>query len=223
MNNGLTLTANYTWSKSLDDINEVDLGQWTDPSNRRFDYGPSTADSTNNFKLTEVWALPTPHSHGSLLARLAGGWEISSFTIWQSGEPFTQYCDCDNSFTGIGLDRADYIGGPIQIHGHRNHAEEAAHWFNTSAFVYPKALGTFGTSTRNQVRAPGYFDTDAAVLKNIEVAEHIRLQLRGEAFNAFNNVNFGFPNSGLANPGSGGEITSTQPPRIMQLSTKIVF
>ncbi len=221
--NGLTLTANYTWSKSMDDNNELFLGQWTDPYNRAFDYAPNAGDSTNNFKLTEVWALPAPHSHGPLLDRIAGGWEITSFTTWQSGQPFTQYCDCDNSFTGIGLDRADYTGAPNQIGVHRSHAEQIAHWFNTAAFVYPKVLGSFGTGTRNQVRGPHYFDTDAAVLKNTKIAEEVNLQLRGEAFNVFNNVNLGVPNSGLANAGSGGEITSALSPRIVQLSAKITF
>lgn len=223
MNNGLTLTANYTWSKSMDDNNELFLGQWTNPYNRKFDYAPNAGDVTNNFKLTEVWALPIPHSNSPLVERLASGWEINSFTTWQSGQPFTQYCDCDNSFTGIGLDRADYIGGPIQIHGHRSHQEQIAHWFNDAVFVAPTVPGTFGTATRNQIRGPRYFNTDAAVIKNTKIAGDVNLQLRGEAFNAFNNVNFGVPNSGLANPNRGTQITSAQPPRIVQLSAKVIF
>ncbi len=203
-------------------MNEVDLGQWTDPYNRKFDYGPASADSTNNFKLTEVWVLPTPHSHGPLLARLAGGWEINSFTTWQSGEPFTQYCDCDNSFTGIGLDRADYIGGPIRSTESQPCATGCT-LVQQLCVRLSKSPGIFRNSTRNQIRAPRYFDTDAALLKNTRIAGNLNLQLRGEAFNAFNNVNLGFPNSGLANPNGGSTITSAQPPRIIQISAKITF
>lgn len=220
MNNGLTLTANYTWSRSLDDINEYSDGQQTDPWSRMFDYGPSAGNSTNNFKLSEVWTVPIPHVHGDLVERLARGWEISSFTTWQGGEPFTIFAGDDNSLTGVGLDRADYLGGPIKLAGGRSHAAQIAEWFNISQFV-PNAIGTFGSSSRNKVVGPRFFNTNAALMKNTTITENVKLQLRGEAFNAFNHTNFDEPDRWLG-PGF-GVISSAEPARVMQLSAKIVF
>ena len=75
MNNGLTLTANYTWSRSMDDKMKSSWGSGRIHTSK-FDYYASAGRLTNNFKLTESLGFPTPHSHGPLVARLAGGWDI---------------------------------------------------------------------------------------------------------------------------------------------------
>ena len=49
---GLSLLANYTWSKKMDDYG------WTNPDNRRFDYGVSREDVPHNFKFSNVWQFP---------------------------------------------------------------------------------------------------------------------------------------------------------------------
>jgi hypothetical protein len=66
---------------------------------------------------------------------------------------------------------------------------------NTSAvnsFVasYPGAVGTRGI-----VRGPNFFDTDVALSKFFRITEHQRVQVRAEAFNLFNNVNFSNPST----------------------------
>jgi hypothetical protein len=58
-------------------------------------------------------------------------------------------------------------------------------------------------------------------MKNTTITENVKLQLRGEAFNAFNHTNFDEPDRWLG-PGF-GVISSAEPARVMQLSAKIVF
>src|SRR6185436_13775179 len=95
-----------------------------------------------------------------------------------------------------------------------------------SSFVgeYP---GT--TGTRGILRGPAFFKTDVAVSKYFKLPiEGHRLQLRGEAFNALNNVNFltnapGGATSGnisisLANPTTFGEMGSAADGRVMQFA-----
>jgi hypothetical protein len=56
--------------------------------------------------------------------------------------------------------------------------------------------------------------------------ENHRLMLRGEAFNAFNHVNFQFnstPNLSLATPSTFGELTRTADPRVMQFALRYEF
>ena len=49
------------------------------------------------------------------------------------------------------------------------------------------------------------------------------MQLRGEAFNAFNNVNFTNPSLALYSPLTFGEYQNTAPPRVMQFALRYEF
>jgi hypothetical protein len=73
------------------------------------------------------------------------------------------------------------------------------------------------------LRGPGYFDTDPALRKNTRLTERFSLQLRIDAFNAFNTVSFTNPGQ-IVGASSFGKITSQAgTPRILQLSGKILF
>jgi hypothetical protein len=50
-----------------------------------------------------------------------------------------------------------------------------------------------------------------------------RVSVRGEAFNAFNHVNFTTPNLSLATPSTFGELTKTSDPRVMQFALRYEF
>jgi hypothetical protein len=221
---GLSMLANYAWSKEMNDF--APLGAYnsnTNPQSRHFDYGPSDDSVGNVFKLSGVYQVP--HFGVSPMAgKLVNGWEVSSILIWQGGFPFSIFCGCDNSLTGIGEDRADFIGSSISqavLGGGRSHAQEIQQWFNTSLFV-PNAMGTFGNTGKNILRGPGQFNTNMALVKNTNITERFRLQFRAEAFNVFNDVNFYAPNNTLSS-GSFGQITSARSPRILQLALKLAF
>jgi hypothetical protein len=146
---------------------------------------------------------------------------MNSIVVWQSGFPLTITSGVDNSFTGIGRDRADYLGGPAQLSYDRSHAEMIGMWFDTSQFAV-NAPGTFGNSGRNILRGPRFFNTDIALIKDTRITEGTSIQLRAEAFNVFNNVNFNGPTTNRSS-GQFGRITSAQDPRILQLALKFVF
>lgn len=67
LSRSFTILANYTWSKSLDDIPQNQtlqangLGSFSmpiyEPNYNRSEYGPSTFDHTNNFVASCVWQL----------------------------------------------------------------------------------------------------------------------------------------------------------------------
>ena len=54
------------------------------------------------------------------------------------------------------------------------------------------------------VRNPGVVNIDLSLVKNIQIREKSRLQIRAESFNAFNHVNLGFANGGFS-PGANGQ------------------
>ena len=51
-------------------------------------------------------------------------------------------------------------------------------------------MGTFGSSGKNMLRGPRYFDTDLGLLKDFAIVERVKLQFRAEFFNAFNHPQF---------------------------------
>ncbi len=88
--------------------------------------------------------------------------------------------------------------------------------------------GQTGNLPRSFINGPIYFNWDAGLIKNIAFGESTRLQLRAEAFNVLNNVNFFIgQNSGVFNVGSTtfGQIpaTSTFSPRILQFAARFEF
>ena len=75
-----------------------------------------------------------------------------------------------------------------------------ATYFDTSAFVPLSEVprGIYGNAGRGLIYGPGDVTTDLAVLRHFGLGAGLRLQLRGEFFNAFNHVNFGNPNTTLS-------------------------
>ena len=211
---GLSMLASYTFSRKMDDYG------WTTPDDLRFDYGVSREDVPHNFKFSNVWQLPQMRGN-RVLSGIVNGWMLNSMVTWQSGFPFTISSGRDNSFTGIGRDRADFLGGDADLGSDRPHGEMVARYFDTSKFV-ANAIGTFGNSAKNMLRGPRYFNTDVALLKVTRISQTIDLQFRAEFFNIFNNVNFNAPNSNVASA-QFGRITSALDPRIIQFGLKLLF
>jgi len=218
---GLSMLANYTWSKELNDFAPLGVGTNTNPFDRRFDYGPSDDDLRHVFKLSFVYELPA-FRHSGWQSKLTNGWSVSSIANWHSGFPFTVFSGYDNSLSGVGGDRADLTGaGNATLDPGRPHGQLVQEFFNIAAFG-PNAIGTYGSTGKNIMRGPGFFDTDFSLMKMTKLAERASLQFRAEAFNLFNNVNFLNPDNILTD-GAFGQITAAQDPRILQLALKIVF
>ncbi len=222
---GLTLDANFTWSKSLDDFAPIGSSTYinTKPFDQMFDYGPSPGDVTRVLNFSPIYQLPGLKEN-SWKTRFTNGWSISSIVTWQSGTPFTVYSGVDNSFSGVGADRADFTGTSLsqaRLDPNRSHSQLVNEYFNTSVFA-PNAVGTFGNTGKNILRGPGLFNTDLALLKNIRLNNRFSAQFRSEAFNIFNNVNFMNPGNTVENSGF-GQITGALDPRILQFALKILF
>jgi hypothetical protein len=63
---------------------------------------------------------------------------------------------------------------------------------------------------------------DLSLVKTMRVAERSRLQMRLEAFNAFNTTRFNQPGNQIGSP-TFGQITSADEGRIIQLGIKYAF
>ncbi|MBB5062440.1 TonB-dependent receptor [Granulicella mallensis] len=95
----------------------------------------------------------------------------------------------------------------------------------------------FGNVSRDSNRAPGEVDFDASVAKDFQIYRQLKFQFRIDAFNVINHTNLGAPNGSLtvtADPkrptvaifgtsSNFGQITTTQPNRQLQASTRFFF
>jgi hypothetical protein len=184
-----------------------------------------------------------------ILDYVVGGWELTGTLTLQSGVPVV--FGTDSFYTGASIalpkgqqsldqwfDTSQFLPFPNK---------------NTDLSIYPAWTGVqnlpgynykpapgdtikngvyqdFGTFVRtyptrwNSVRASRVNNVDTGLYKNIRITEHSKLQLRFNAFNAFNHVRFPAPDT---NPGSStfGRVTKSQQnqARAVELGARLSF
>ncbi len=67
----------------------------------------------------------------------------------------------------------------------------------------------FGTSPRNSIRGPGFWNLDLGLFRTISLPRSVNLQFRFEALNALNHPNLANPGNNISDAGTFGFITST--------------
>ncbi len=226
-----TFSANYTWSKSLDDLplNAADNGAVINPvlpiyvgkGFHSMDYGPSDWDRTNVASILYVWTLPQLTSGQPVVRAVINGWETTGIISAQSGGPVTVTAAGDFSQTGQRSDRAVLTGLPYGKQACTNPAVRCVGFLNPASFATP-ATGTFGNIVKGSFRGPSYFDWDAAVFRNFPIKGNLALQFRAEYYNVLNKTNFNNPNSNKTG-GSFGAITGDIAPRIGQMALRLSF
>ncbi len=95
------------------------------------------------------------------------------------------------------------------------------YYFNPNSFSQ-QAIGTFGTSGRNSIHAPGLNNTNIALQKEFQFTETRRIQLRLEAYNVFNHAQFNLPGANIVSS-TFGRVTGAAAGRLIQLGAKIYF
>ncbi|HEV2274986.1 MAG TPA: carboxypeptidase regulatory-like domain-containing protein, partial [Acidobacteriaceae bacterium] len=238
MANGLTLMANYTFAKALDDLPYGGTGGYgnsgpgpggsyvypvTFANYKALDRGPADFDFRNTFSASYVWDLPRLVNGTRPLRAILNDWETTGIFQAQSGGPVTVVAGSDRSQTGLLQDRAQTVSGQYALGGNacRGHNGPCVNWLNPAAFTQP-AIGSFGNVQKGAYRGPGYFDWDAGLLRNFHFTEQAMLQFRAEYFNILNRANFQDPVSSVSSGGF-GSVTSASDPRIAQLALKMIF
>ena len=229
--NDLSLIAAYTWANSMDDKSAAsglngDAAGWAGPMNahnQRLDYSRSSFDVNQRFITSFVYALPVGRGKrflgdaNRLVDTLIGGWQTNGIVTFQQGFPFSIAATDIGGLNQAYGQRADVVGDPYPS----GFSKGVDAWFNPSAFAQP-ALGLYGNSGRNIVRAPGLNNWDLSLFKNITFTERLRAQLRFESFNLFNHTQFSQPDSNVDSP-TFGVITAARPGRILQVAMKVLW
>jgi len=230
---GASATVNYTLSRNrtdaTNDRDAVDIPQ--NPANPDADYADARTDRRHIFNGSFVYELPFFRDGNALPRAILGGWQVAGIVNISSGQPLSRIVVGNDTLRrGIFADR---VGDPMV--GER-FVNGVPYWFNPDAYA-PPAAGTFGNSGRAPFRQPGRHQWDINLSKNFYPTSSMRLQLRAEFINAFDqrqwladpNVN-GIDNtctvSNTACNVAGdrfGQLTATRLQREIQLGLKLYW
>ena len=228
---GLSLTSAYTWSHSLDNIDEQfgsgggGLQDWRD---LRASRGNSNFDARHRFVTAALYELPFGKgrlwlNRGGLADRLLGGWELSGLFSAQTGHYFTLSVPNARQRLGSTLVGTWY---PDRAASGTLANRTADLWFDTAAFVVPRnADGTFrlGNAGRAILAGDGPFNIDLGLMKSFVIREGLSLQLRWETFNLTNTPTLGDPVNNVESPDFGKVRTTVSTPRQMQFAVRLSF
>jgi hypothetical protein len=235
LSKGFSLALAYTFSKEIDDMvpsvngfpgesfSGAGLQNYYNLAGER---ALSSWDTPQTLVISYVYELPFGPGKPLLnvkgaLGKIVGGWQINGNTTFQTGPPL-QISGGNASGSFVGTQRPNWNGQNPSLSG--SIANRINNFFNTSDFFF-NAPFTFGNAPRlmPDLRGPGIDNFDISLFKNTPIRERLQLQFRAEAFNAFNRVQFGVPNTSI-NSTAFGVITSQQNnPRNLQLGLRLLF
>jgi hypothetical protein len=245
---GLGFQAAYTFSRNIDTTQASTF--FSDATNGTVSYFPEDQDPGYNKGLADFhakhnlvanvsWELPLARSATGLARAVLGRWRLSVIGQYKSGPPLTAFVQANRSRSlwspsqgpGIGFDRPDLAPGRTPRDAVTGDPEQ---WFDPSAFLLPPA-GELGNLGRGALIGPDLMVVDAALVKRVpftRLGPAGSVEIRVEAFNLFNRVNYGIPSliafagqqNGEAPLSTFGRIRSTTTPaRQVQLGLRVVF
>ena len=197
------------------------------------DYGRSSLDQPINETLSLVWDLPfgIGRTFGNSIPRALdtalGGWQMTAINTATSGQPVNLTYSPSAAYTlsPLLVQRPNVSGNPIN---------PSSKWIKTATALDDYLSSTnvttptnpaqaYGNAGRNSLRDMTFNELDLGLHKAFRLwSEKSNLDIRGEAFNLFNHVNYEAPNSS-SNSSSFGSITSFFPPRQLQVAAKLSF
>jgi hypothetical protein len=197
LSKGLQFQSSYTWSKSLDMIENVlasdqqftELGSRVDPFHAATDKGPSVFDVGHSWHFNALYHFPSSQKSG-FTGKMLSGWWLAAIESLQTGYPFTACLSGNQSQSqvsqgGTCADRPDLVPGRslssitsgtspgCTIPGGATIAPGTPLgtpnlWFDPCAFTVQPA-GFLGTEGRNVLRGPGFADLDFTVAKDTKL------------------------------------------------------
>jgi hypothetical protein len=210
----------YTYSKTIDnDDTEANTNvTWAYYQDLRRNRALAGFDRTHNLEMYAVYSSPFGKGQKWLTTgaggKILGDWNLTPVLTRLSGTPFSvttsgSFCNCPGN-----TQTADQVEPTVNILG--GHGANSP-YFDPLAF-YPVS-GTsntgvtytprFGTTGRNIVRGPGFFNINLSLVRDFNLTERFKLQFRAEAYGLTNTANFANPATTVSNAKfSGGTITS---------------
>ena len=215
-NTGLTLTANYTYAHSMDDLSSTfsdstggasngigNLG-YLDPRNPMLDWGSSDFDIRHRAAISMIWQTPWAKDGTGLAHQALGGYTIVPVFTVRTGTPFSIFDTTNSLNAGSGYGIPRYIptgtissfstGSPVNTGQANDFTVLTLPPGNTTPLDSVLGVSDFGPFPadmvrRNAFRGPGAWNFDLAASKSFSLTERVKLEFRAEGFDLFNHHN----------------------------------
>jgi hypothetical protein len=219
---GFQFEGSYTWGKAIQEALSHQDSYYMRASRSLAEY-----DVAHRFVVAYIYEIPFGRGRriganwSGVTNAVLGGWQFNGITNFQSGTPLAI---SGNNVAGLfnprGLANNNGRSGKLTGDIH----DRLLRYFDTSVFSQPAAF-TFGNTqpTSPDLRSPGVRTWDLSLFKEFGLREAMRIQFRAEAFNAFNTVRFGSPNTTVTSNQFGQVSTQSNSPRQIQLGLKLLF
>ncbi len=235
--NGLQFLTAFTASKTLTNVSlnsEVGNAGPQDTNNRGVEKGLAPLDIPRALVVSATYALPwgpgRTFLHQGVLSQILGGWATSGILNYDSGLPIAIGAP-DTLPIANGRLGSDYLGGQIKTgvsrgdtvieNGLSGQAGTVA--LNRAAFGFPAPFTLGNTNILPNTRTLGFASEDLSLFKRETFRERYQVELRLDAFNAFNRKDPGGLVTDLTSPAFGQYTSSTIGPRQCQVGLKITF
>ena len=221
LTHGISFLVAYTLSHSDDD--GCTLGSncnVSNPYDRSFDKQTSDLNQKHVFSTSFMIQSPFDKAANKVVSNIAGGWMLNGILQLHSGNPYsvtTSTSVLNNG--GYNQERMDYTGSSSG-----GFTKSIDKWFNTSNYTVPAAY-TYGNSKPNSLVTDWGRNLDLSLFRQFHFrgGEKRYFEFRAEAFNVFNNVVFGYPDSNFGDAKYGKVTSQMNSPRELQLGLKFYF
>lgn len=203
---GVTINVGYTWvPRWTEDGANTTTGigaAYVDEISLLKNHGPYFSHRKHRITASGVWELPWHRNRRTLAGYILGGWSIAPAFVYQSGQPWDMPGTVDLA-PGIDLAQVALSGKKTGqfIYGVKPCVSQrqsngtyallsvsTAYGCTEPYFIFREAFQRRTTMFRyDEFRRPGYWQVDVNVAKTTPITDRIRLQVRLEAFNLFNN------------------------------------
>ena len=222
---GASFSANYTWSKLIDNT-----GSGRTAYNHDHERSLSLYDHTHVFNAYGVYAEPFGKTPG-LVHYLIRDYLISGVYTYNSGTPLAitgTGCVTVSAATCEPNLNPNFTGSPRQNGGYGRGINAAqlsnTQFINPAAFLVAPAY-TFGNAPRTApfgLRGPGRYDVNMSVRRNFHLYERASLMMEADVINVLNHTNYGNPNVTLGSAAF-GTVGVSGASRDIQLAARIEF
>jgi hypothetical protein len=225
---GYTLGLSYTYSHWMQATEYLNPGD-AEPTKMISDL-----DVPHRLSVSGIFDLPFGKGRrflsnaDGIVNALVGGWQVQGVYTYQSGFPIP--FGTFNLATGVTSGDLFYNGGDVSIGD-----PTTDRWFNTDAFTsILSGPATNATPVNHRRTAPYRFEEarrdsinniDLSLIKDFVLKRDVRLQLRAEFINVFNEAYFPNPVAGATSSTFGQISASNQAnyARRAQIGVKVVF
>jgi hypothetical protein len=193
---GFEALVSYSWAHSMDNDSSDAFLVWAGPgADAARDRAPSDFDLRHSVTGSLTYTFSKKPTGA---ARYLGGWAMDAVARARSGFPISVLEN--DQYQGVGLANAFrpnlLPGQPVWI---ADAAAPGGRRINAAAFQAAKP-GVQGNLGRNAISGFGMSQVDLALRREFRLGERHSIQVRMEAFNAFNQANFADPVKYLSSP-----------------------